>query len=92
MILIEVYEAVRTAGAVGSQREFSVAWLGRSPSYLSSMATRETSRTVSTGVLVTLVTRLRTHIVASPDCPPGLAPLADRLMAEIGERITAGTA
>lgn len=89
MILVEVYDALRAAGCIGSQREFSTLWLGRQPSYLSSMAARTGSRTVSTEVLLTLIARLQRYAVDAGPHRRVIEPLAARVMAEISTRISA---
>lgn len=90
MIITEAFEILRMAGCVGSQRSFSVAWLGRRPSYLSSMASRAATRTPSLEVLLCLYRRIREHIedtkIQEPTVHQDLERLAERIWAAVMDR------
>jgi len=60
-VIVEAYEALRAAGCVTSQREFSTIALGCSPSYFSSMLARSEARTPSVQVLLTLYKWIRDY-------------------------------
>ena len=90
MILTEAYRILQAAGCVSSQRTFSTAWLGRAPSYCSSMLTRAATRTMSTGPLLTLYHRVRTWNENSAEPDPKLHQLADTIWTAVMERIPQG--
>lgn len=61
-VIVEAFTLLQVHGVVSGGREFSVRWLGRRPSYLSSMKARPATRRPSTGVLMALYIRLREYV------------------------------
>lgn len=87
LIITEAFDTLKAAGCVTSQREFSMVWLGRKPSYFSSMTSRAATRTPGTDVLLTLYSRLRHHIEDAVLHKPELERLADRVWITIMDRV-----
>jgi len=88
LIITEAFDTLKAAGCVTSQREFSVVWLGRKPSYVSSMTSRAATRTPGTDVLLTLYSRLRHHTEDTAVDRPELGRLAERIWYEIMDRVS----
>jgi hypothetical protein len=85
----EVFGFLKQERCVTGGREFSVRWLGRSPSYLSSMKARSGSRQISTDVLLTLYVRLREYTEANDilEDSQDWDALIERLWSEAMDRI-----
>lgn len=84
-VIAEAFRMLKTAGCVSSQREFSTAWLGKRPSYFSSMLARGVARRPSTNVLLTLYSRIRNYVedagVVEPNQRQMLHLVADQIWA-----------
>jgi hypothetical protein len=90
MSLREVYQSLRDAGLVRSQRQFSREWLRRQPSYVSCCQSR--SREPSLEVLLTLYNKVRRLSASPADATEAasqkdLGHLASQIRGMIGRRL-----
>lgn len=86
-VIIDAFDSLKLVGCVSSQREFSTEWLGKRPSYFSSMVTRRVARRPSTDALLTLYSRLRQHGEDSGFHRAKLEWIAEQVWIEIMDRI-----
>ncbi|WP_449234556.1 DUF6626 family protein [Azospirillum doebereinerae] len=89
-VIVETFTLLQEHGVVSGGREFSVEWLGRSPSYLSSMRARPASRRPSAGVMMTLYVRFREYIEEAgmgEDVRPTWDGMAERIWGAAMHRI-----
>jgi hypothetical protein len=92
MSLRQIYNSLHAAGLVGSQRQFSLEWLQRQPSYFSSSEAR--SREPSLEVLFVLYNRLwrlasatTGKFESAPQQRERLGELASEVRRTIGRRL-----
>ncbi|MFP5515037.1 MAG: DUF6626 family protein [Alphaproteobacteria bacterium] len=90
-VFVEAFDSLKLVGCVSSQREFSTEWLGKQPSYFSSMVARRATRRPSTEVFLTFYSRVRNYIEDADGM--GLAQrqmlerLADRIWTAVMDRV-----